>query len=242
MNLLEVRKVQSGYGKLPVLHGVSIDVDEGEMVAVLGANGAGKTTLMNTIFRVLPLMAGSINFMGRPIGGLRADQVAHIGMGYVPQGKNVFADLTVQENLEMGGYLLKEPGSKVAEMLQRFPILAERRKQRAGTLSGGERQLLAIACALITDPKLLILDEPTTGLSPVARDVVIKTIQDINHDGMSILVVIEENPKRLLPLIERVYLMAGGLIVKEGKGASFLDEEGIEEFFLGGRQAIKTTA
>ncbi|MCL5958216.1 MAG: ATP-binding cassette domain-containing protein, partial [Chloroflexi bacterium] len=186
MSLLEVKEVKSGYGRMLVLHGVDLSVAEGALTVLLGPNGAGKTTLMQTIFGLLPLAAGSVQFQGESIAGLDPALIARKGIGYVPQENSVFPDLTVHENLEMGGFSLKDSRKTVNEVYELFPRLKERVTQKAGTLSGGERQMLAVGCALLLKPRLLILDEPTTGLAPQMREVLIETIREINNRGTSI--------------------------------------------------------
>ncbi|RFU70484.1 ABC transporter ATP-binding protein [Peribacillus saganii] len=233
MSYLEIAGVISGYGKIPILHEVSLHVNQGEMVAVIGSNGAGKTTLMHTIAGLLPLMKGSISFQGKRIDTKSASDIARMGLGYVPQRKNVFAELTVLENLEMGAYTLKNPKDQIKEMLELFPRLKERIGQRAGTLSGGERQMLALSSALIVKPKLLLLDEPITGLAPQIIKGLIELIVEIRNQGTTIVWVVEENPKDVLQHADRVYLMDSGIIKMERSGREFLEEENFEELFLG---------
>ncbi|MHB1407604.1 MAG: ABC transporter ATP-binding protein [Desulfitobacteriaceae bacterium] len=234
MSLLKCENVESGYGKLPILHGVNLRVAEGEMIALLGANGAGKSTLMKTIAGILPLMKGSMVFDGRDITLLKNHALAKMGLGYVPQENNVFADLTVAENLEMGAFTIKNAKQAIEAIFERFPKLKERYKQKAGTLSGGERQLLAVGSALLLKPRLLILDEPTSGLSPQATESMIETISRIRDDGTAVIWVVEESPKEVLAHVDRVYLLESGLVKKEGTGREFLeDEEEFETLFLG---------
>lgn len=233
MGLLEVKNVHSGYGRVPVLHGVSLAVEEGEMVAVLGPNGAGKTTLMSAIFGLLPLMEGEIKFEGRPINGLSPHIIAQKGIGYVPQQRNIFSNLTVRENLEMGGFLLKDPGDRIGYVYQIFSRLKERSGQLAGTLSGGERQMLAIGSALIMSPKLLILDEPISGLSPQVTEMVCEKICEINNAGTAILWVVEENPRQVLAHSRHACMLESGVIKRSGTGREFLEDEYFEEMFLG---------
>ncbi len=233
MSLLVVKGVESGYMKVPVLHGIDLEIKDGEIVTVLGANGAGKTTLMRTIFGVLPLSSGEVWFKGENVSYLDASVMNNKGLNYVPQEGNIFPDLTVKENLEMGGFILKNLDDKLEEIYQRFPVLKERSKQYAGTLSGGERQMLAVACALITEPDLLILDEPTTGLSPQATSAMIEKIYEINAGGTSILWVVEENPREILSHAQRTYLLSGGVVTKTGTGQEFLEDENFDKLFLG---------
>lgn len=234
MSLLKCESVESGYGKMPILHGVSIKVEESEMIAVLGPNGAGKSTLMKTIAGILTLMKGQIFFDKQDISTLKNYKLANIGLGYVPQEANVFADLTVAENLELGAFNVKNPKEAIEAIYSRFPKLKERYKQKAGTLSGGERQLLAVSSALIHNPRLLILDEPTSGLSPQATETMINSISKIRDDGTAVIWVVEESPKEVLAHVDRVYLLESGLVRKEGTGKGFLEnEEEFERLFLG---------
>lgn len=233
MSFLEVKDVVSGYGKIPILHGLSLHVKHGEMVGIIGSNGAGKTTLMHTISGLLPIMSGSIYFQGKRIDNVSPSDISKMGLGYVPQRKNVFAELTVFENLEMGAYTLKKPKEKINDMLEMFPRLKERINQKAGTLSGGERQMLALASALIVNPKFLLLDEPITGLAPQIIQGLIEMIVEIRDKGTTVIWVVEENPKEVLKHADRVYLMDSGIIKMERTGKQFLEEENFEELFLG---------
>ncbi|MCL5265372.1 MAG: ABC transporter ATP-binding protein [Chloroflexi bacterium] len=233
MSLLEVTHLESGYGRIPVLHGIDLAVEEGEMVAVIGPNGAGKSTLMRSIFGLLPRWHGEVQFLGRRVHDYEPSLLPTWGLSYVPQGINVFTALTVAENLEMACHLLKVPGPKIREICQRFPILERRRGQLAGTLSGGERQMLAIASALMLGPKLLMLDEPTTGLAPIVAAEVIQHILDINREGTAILWVVEENPASVLQHCSRVYLLESGQIRRTDSGIGLLNDPHFAELFLG---------
>ncbi|MCX7614942.1 MAG: ABC transporter ATP-binding protein [Clostridiales bacterium] len=233
MSLLEVKGVKSGYGKVSVLFGIDLYVEKGEMISILGSNGAGKTTLMRTISGVTPAAEGEIRFNGDSIRNLRPDQITEKGINYVPQEKNVFPDLTVQENLDMGAFLVDDPKDRIDKVYEQFPILKERSKQYAGTLSGGERQMLAVGCALLTNPELLILDEPSGGLSPQATQALVDKIVSINEGGTSIIWVVEENPRQVLQHTKRVYMMANGQIVKTGYAQEFLDDPDFDRLFLG---------
>ncbi|MEH7013142.1 ABC transporter ATP-binding protein [Neobacillus niacini] len=233
MSFLEVKDVVSGYGKIPILHEINLHVNQGELVGIIGSNGAGKTTLMHTMSGLIPLMSGSITFQGKQIDNLSPSDIARMGLGYVPQRKNVFAELTVLENLEMGAYTLKKQKEKINEMLEMFPRLKERVGQKAGTLSGGERQMLALASALIVNPKFLLLDEPITGLAPQIIQGLIDMIVEIRDQGTTVVWVVEENPKEVLKHADRVYLMDSGIIKMERTGKQFLEEENFEELFLG---------
>jgi ABC-type branched-subunit amino acid transport system ATPase component len=233
MNLLEVKSLESGYGRLPILHGIDLHVDEGELVAVIGPNGAGKSTLMRTVAGLLPCWKGQVSFVGNRVHDYEPNLLPTWGLGYVPQERNVFPSLTVAENLEMAATLLKDREPKIKAAYERFPILGQRHKQAARTLSGGERQMLAIASALMLDPKLLMLDEPTTGLAPVVADEVIKQILDINHNGTAILWVVEENPASVLEHCPRVYLLESGQIRRTDSGKNLLNDPKFAELFLG---------
>jgi ABC-type branched-subunit amino acid transport system ATPase component len=233
MSLLEVNSLESGYGRLPILHGIDLHIDDGELIAVIGPNGAGKSTLMRTIAGLQPCWKGQILFKGKCVHDYEPSLLPTWGLGYVPQDKNVFPDLTVAENLEMAASLLKDREPMIKAAFERFPILAERQKQKAGTLSGGERQMLAIASALILSPKLLMLDEPTTGLAPIKANELIEHILEINHSGTAILWVVEENPGSVLEHCPRVYLLESGQIRRTDSGMNLLNDPKFAELFLG---------
>jgi ABC-type branched-subunit amino acid transport system ATPase component len=188
---------------------------------------------MHTIAGLLPVTQGEIRFQDQKISNLAGSKIAAQGLGYVPQRRNVFADMTVLENLHMGGYSLKNPKEEIESMLQLYPILRERLKQRAGTLSGGERQMLALACAMLTKPTMLLLDEPTTGLAPQIIKGLIELIVRANKQGTTIIWVVEENPKQVLQHADRVYLMDSGQIKAEYTGKQMMEEVDIESLFLG---------
>jgi len=198
--MLKVKNLKSGYGNISILHGVNIRVGEGEMVSIIGPNGAGKTTLMKTLVGALKVMEGEITFLNKPINGLKPNKIIRRGIGYVPQEKNIFSDLTVMENLEIGAFITSNFfHEELDNIFKMFPVLEERKAQKAGTLSGGERQMLAIASALLVRPKLLLLDEPCSGLAPRIRDVVYKKIIDINKNKkIAILWIVEQNPELVL--------------------------------------------
>lgn len=235
MTILEVNNVRSGYGRMEILHAVTLHVEQGSVTVVVGPNGAGKTTLMKTIMGILPLMEGDVKYKGESIGGLEATSISRKGIGYVPQEGNVFVNLSVKENLEIGGFCLNGSAVKarMEEMLEWFPVLKERSRQRAGTLSGGERQMLAIACALMSRPDLLLLDEPTTGLSPHSTRMVMDHLRQVRGTSLSILWVVGENPAQLLREADRIYLLESGVVRKSYYGASFLEDEHFAELFLG---------
>ncbi len=224
--------VSSGYGKVTIVHEVSLEVGKGEIVAILGPNGSGKSTLLKTFFGLLELKNGKVYFDDGNISGLRPFQLVGMGMGYVPQVENIFPSLTVRENLEMGGYLSKDPGEKVQEMFELFPILEERQKAQAVTLSGGERQMLALARALMLDPKLLLLDEPSAGLAPMMIRSIMEKIQKIREKGVSILLV-EQNVKSALKIADRGYILAGGRKVFEGTADEIINHPEIGKIYFG---------
>ncbi len=237
MPLLKVEGVTGGYGGMEVLRDVSIEVGHGEIVSIIGPNGAGKSTVMKTVFGLLKPWKGSITFEGRSIAGLSPDKVVREGLCYVPQVENVFPSLTVEENLEMGAYLLK--GSlqqRKQRIFDMFPRLAERRRQRAGKMSGGERQMVAMGRALMLDPRLLLLDEPSAGLAPLMVDSIFETVRTINDAGVAILMV-EQNARKSLELADRGYVLATGTNQVEGSGQELLANPDIARLYLGGPSA-----
>lgn len=234
MSLLKVEGVCSGYGDMEVLHGVSMHVDPGELVTIIGPNGAGKSTLLKTAFGLLPPMAGSIAFEERGITGLSPHRLVGLGMAYVPQVDNVFPSLTVQENLEMGGFILTHGvRERLEHVYNLFPVLKGRRKQRVGKMSGGERQMVAMGRALMLSPKVLLLDEPTATLAPNLVDRVFESILAIRKLGVGI-VMVEQNAKRSLEISDRGYVLVDGRNRREGSGPELLLDEEIGRLFLGG--------
>lgn len=232
--LLIVEEVYAGYIRdLDILQGIHFKIYPGELVTVIGPNGAGKSTLAKTIFGLLTPHRGSIRFKGEEISGLKSDQIVQRGMGYVPQIANVFPSLSVEENLEMGAYIRSGSlQSLKARIYETFPVLAERRHQRAGTLSGGERQQLAMGRALMLDPALLILDEPSAALSPILVNGVFERIQQINSLGMAIMLV-EQNARKALALAHRGYVLDSGRDRFEGPGPDLLNDPKVGELYLG---------
>jgi ABC-type branched-subunit amino acid transport system ATPase component len=234
--LLRAMDLTAGYGKMPILHGVTLEVRQGEMVSVIGPNGAGKSTAFKTIVGFLRPVSGSVTFDGQTITGLRPDQVLYRGLAYVPQGRIVFPQMTVLENLEMGAYIERD-GRRIGEALERvyelFPILAERRRQRAGTMSGGEQQMVAIARALMTTPKLVMLDEPSLGLSPKFVSVIFERLTEMKRAGYTLMVV-EQNAARALAVADRGYVLELGRNRFEGTGQSLLDDPEVKRLYLGG--------
>ena len=236
--MLTVEDIHVYYGAIHALKGISFHVDEGEIVSLIGANGAGKTTAMHTVSGLLRSKTGDIRFMDKSILKTEPHQIVQMGLAQVPEGRRVFATLTVQENLEMGAYIRSgKDGAGVAEDLEkvflRFPRLKERRKQTAGTLSGGEQQMLAIGRALMSRPKMLLLDEPSMGLSPILVQEIFNCITEVNRDGTTVLLV-EQNAKMALSISHRAYVLETGAISLEGAAADLLDNEQVRHAYLGG--------
>ncbi len=236
--LLEMENVYAGYIKdLNILQGVNFRIDPGELVAVIGPNGAGKSTLAKTIFGLLIPNQGSITFKGKDISGLKSDQIVRRGMCYVPQISNVFPSLSVEENLEMGAFIRNDSLQPLKQQIYTmFPRLAERRRQRAGTLSGGERQMLAMGRALMLDPDLLLLDEPSAALSPMLVNSVFEQIQAINQTGKAI-VLVEQNARKALAMAHRGYVLDTGRDRFEGPGQELLNDPKVGELYLGAMKA-----
>lgn len=236
MAMLEVKDLEVYYGVICALKGISFHVNEGEIVSLIGANGAGKTTTMQSVIGLLPKRAGSVTFNGTDITKTPCHKIVHAGMTQVPEGRRIFQELTVYENLLMGAYTNKDQQGFKADLdriYERFPRLAERRNQIAGTLSGGEQQMLAMGRALMCHPKLLMLDEPSMGLSPLLVDQVFELIKDINKDGTTILLV-EQNAGKSLAISDRAYVMETGKIVQSGTGAKLAASESVRKAYLGG--------
>ena len=223
--LLELEGIESGYGKKTVLQGVALRVHEAEVVTVLGHNGAGKSTTLKTILGLLPARSGQVRFAGKPwANGDPADNVRR-GMALVPQGRGVFPDLTVIENLMLGAYTRREPAgtaARLSEVIELFPLLAERRSQRAGTLSGGEQQMLAVGMALMPRPRLMMMDEPSIGLAPVLVQRVLETVRQINRRFGTAIILVEQNIKTALGVADRAYVMKSGRIVLERPAGELL--------------------
>ena len=234
MNMLEVTNLVCGYTDLDILHGVNITVANSEIVSVIGPNGCGKSTLMKAIFGLLSPRQGSIVFIGKEIGGMRPDTIVTQGMSYVPQEREIFPSLTVQENLEMGAFIRKDSlEDSFNNLYEIFPMLRSKRTANAGTLSGGEKRMVGIARALMLSPKLLLLDEPSSGLSPKLTDVVFNTILEINRAGTAILMV-EQNARKALKISHRGYVLDMGNNRFEGKGDCLLENPEILALYLGG--------
>ncbi len=228
--MLSVENLVSGYGETTVVHDVSINVEQGEIVVIIGPNGCGKSTLLKTIFGLVRAGSGKIVLNGEDITGAKPFELVKKGMGFVPQTENVFASLSVMENLEMGGYTTRK--WDIEEIFSMFPVLQEKKKERASSLSGGERQMLAMARALMTHPKLLLLDEPSAGLAPKMVEVLMEKIRRIKEKDSSVL-LIEQNAKSALRIADRGYIMVMGKKVFEGKSQEILDHKEIGRLYLG---------
>ena len=227
MALLEVKNLEVYYGVIRALKGISFEVNEGEIVTLIGANGAGKTTTMQSVVGLIPKRSGIVTFDGKDITHTPCHKIVHLGMTQVPEGRRIFQELTVYENLLMGAYSIKDSSgfkNDLEAVYTRFPRLAERKNQIAGTLSGGEQQMLAMGRAIMSHPKLLMLDEPSMGLSPLLVDQVFEIIKDINKDGTTILLV-EQNAGKSLAISDRAYVLENGRIVLSGTGAELLERE-----------------
>jgi branched-chain amino acid transport system ATP-binding protein len=234
MALLEASDITTGYGDAEILHSVSMELDNSEIISIIGPNGAGKSTLMKAIFGLVDCWSGTVTFAGENITHTRPDQLTNKGMCYVPQTNNVFPSLSVQENLRMGAYVLEDVSeSDFSEVLDLFPILRERKNQQAGSMSGGQQQMLAMARALIPNPNLLLIDEPSAGLAPEIVDDVFTKIAEINDSGTSILMV-EQNTKKALSISDRGYVLLGGENHLDDTGANLLNNEDLGEIFVGG--------
>jgi branched-chain amino acid transport system ATP-binding protein len=233
MNLLTVHNLAAAYGKAVALDRISLSVDGGEIVALIGANGAGKSTLMKVIMGLVPLLSGEIEFDGRSLGGLRTHEIVRRGIAYVPEGRGILHGLSVRENLKLGAYSRSwngEARDDLGRVLARFPVLAERFEQIAGTLSGGEQQMLVIGRALMSKPRLLLLDEPSLGLAPVIAARIFEIIAALNEQGTPVLLV-EQNARAALKLAKRGYVLETGRIVQEGTNLS--DDPRVQEAYLG---------
>ena len=236
MAMLEVKNLEVYYGVISALKGISFDVNEGEIVTLIGANGAGKTTTMQSVVGLIPKRSGSVTFDGHDITKTPWHKIVQLGMTQVPEGRRIFQELSVYENLLMGAYSLKDQSGFKADLeaiYTRFPRLAERRNQIAGTLSGGEQQMLAMGRAIMSHPKLLMLDEPSMGLSPLLVDQVFEIIKDINKDGTTILLV-EQNAGKSLAISDRAYVLENGTIVLSGTGRELASSEMVKKAYLGG--------
>ena len=236
MALLEVKNLEVNYGVIRALKGISFEVNEGEIVTLIGANGAGKSTTMQSVVGLIPKAAGTASFDGKDITHTPCHKIVHLGMTQVPEGRRIFQELTVYENLLMGAFSIKDKSgfkNDIDAVYERFPRLAERKNQIAGTLSGGEQQMLAMGRAIMSHPKLLMLDEPSMGLSPLLVDQVFEIIKDINKDGTTILLV-EQNAGKSLAISDRAYVLENGQIVLSGTGSELMTSDMVKEAYLGG--------
>ena len=233
--LLELHSVVAGYEEVEVLHGVSLAVREGEIASIIGANGAGKSTLLRTVFGMVVPRAGDVRFAGEEIAGRPPTEVLRRGLGYVPQGRCNFPAMSVEENLEMGAYLRRDARVRddIEALLARFPMLEAKRRDAAGTLSGGQQQILEMAIALLLQPRLLMVDEPSLGLDPRMVEIVFDTILAINREGTTILMV-EQNAKKALSVSQRGFVLELGRNRFEGTGADLLDNPNVRRHYLGG--------
>lgn len=236
MALLEVRNLEVYYGVIQALKGISFDVNKGEIVTLIGANGAGKTTTMQAIMGLIPAKAGTIVYDGKELTKLPGHKIVEMGLSQVPEGRRIFQELTVQENLQLGAYLRKDKKEIQQDMemiFDRFPRLKERRSQVSGTLSGGEQQMLAMGRAMMSRPTILMLDEPSMGLSPLLVDQVFRIIKDYNKEGVTILLV-EQNAGMSLAISDRAYVLENGKIALSGTGSELMASEEVKKAYLGG--------
>ncbi|MBQ8146597.1 MAG: ABC transporter ATP-binding protein [Clostridia bacterium] len=236
MAMLEVQNLEVCYGVIRAIKGISFEVNQGEIVTLIGANGAGKTTTMQSVVGLIPKRSGSVIFDGHDITKTPCHKIVHLGMTQVPEGRRIFQELSVYENLLMGAYSMKDQSgfkNDLDAIYTRFPRLAERKNQIAGTLSGGEQQMLAMGRAIMSHPKLLMLDEPSMGLSPLLVDQVFEIIKDINKDGTTILLV-EQNAGKSLAISDRAYVLENGEIVLTGTGSELASSEMVRKAYLGG--------
>ena len=235
MAMLEIKDLEVYYGVIQAIKGISFEVNKGEVIALIGANGAGKTTILHTITGLLSPKKGSVMYEGTDITKIPAHKIVSLGMAHVPEGRRVFADLSVYENLKMGAYTRKDK-NEVEETLERvyerFPRLKERKNQMAGTLSGGEQQMLAMGRALMSKPKIILMDEPSMGLSPILVNEIFDILQEVSKSGTTVLLV-EQNAKKALSIADRAYVLETGKIVLEGKAEDLLNDDSIKKAYLG---------
>ncbi|MGN1146569.1 MAG: ABC transporter ATP-binding protein [Acetatifactor sp.] len=235
MAMLEVKDLKVYYGMIQAIKGVSFHVDEGEVIALIGANGAGKTTILHTISGLLTPKEGSVTFEGKDIVKMPGHKIVSMGMAHVPEGRRVFAQLSVLQNLKMGAYTRRdkdEINQTLKTVFERFPRLEERQNQLAGTLSGGEQQMLAMGRALMSHPKIILMDEPSMGLSPIFVNEIFDIIQEVSKSGTTVLLV-EQNAKKALSISDRAYVLETGNIVLEGKASDLLNNDSIKKAYLG---------
>lgn len=234
MSQLELRDIHGGYGQADILNGVNLKVDVGEIVIIIGPNGAGKSTAMKSIFGLVTVRKGEIAFEGRDVSRLKTEQIIRQGISFVPQTEHIFPSLSVEENLEMGAFIRSDDYSaQIERVYDLFPMLGQRRRQTAGTLSGGQQQMVAMGRALMVEPRLLLLDEPTAGLAPAVIDEIFEVIRQINDSGVSVLMV-EQNAKKGLRIADRGYVLTMGRNRYEDTAENILNNREIAEMFLGG--------
>lgn len=235
MALLEIKDLEVSYGIIKAIKGISFDVNEGEVIALIGANGAGKTTILHTITGLITADSGTVQFEGKEITKVPAHKIVGMGMAHVPEGRRVFANLTVLQNLKMGAYTRKDK-NEIEQTLEtvytRFPRLKERQNQMAGTLSGGEQQMLAMGRALMSHPKIILMDEPSMGLSPIFVNEIFDIIQSVSASGTTVLLV-EQNARKALSIADRAYVLETGNVVLEGKADELLHNDAIKKAYLG---------
>ena len=235
MAMLEVKDLQVYYGVIQALTGISFHVNQGEVIALIGANGAGKTTTLQTLTGILSPKSGSIVFEGKDLTRTPAHKIVEMGMAHVPEGRRVFADMSVYENLLLGAYTRKdkaEIAESLASVYKRFPRLEERKGQRAGTLSGGEQQMLAMGRALMSRPRIILMDEPSMGLSPIFVNEIFDIIREVSESGTTVLLV-EQNAKKALSIADRAYVLETGSITMDGKAEDLLNDEAVQKAYLG---------
>lgn len=235
MAMLEVIGLRAGYGLVPVLHGVDLHVEEGDLVALFGPNGAGKSTLAKSLFGLLSREMGSVVFDGRPIDRLPTDRLNAMGIAYVPQEGNTFPALSVEDNLLVGlaGRRDINRNGALDKAYAMFPVLGERRRQGANTLSGGERQMLALACAVVLKPRFLVIDEPTSGLAPIIVDGLIQKALEIAHGGATVLWIVGDDASKILPAVDKRYLMRSGVIAGQWSGEEAMSDSDLAELYFG---------
>ena len=236
MPMLELRDVQTCYGSIMALKGISLSVNEGEIITLIGANGAGKSTTLMTVCGIVPLRNGEILFMGKSIQQMEPHEIVAMGISQVPEGRRIFPLLTVTENLDMGAFLRKDKAEILRDIeyiFTLFPILKERRHQPGGTLSGGEQQMLAISRALMARPRLLLLDEPSLGLAPLIFQLIFQIIRKINEEGRTTILLVEQNANMALRFAHRGYVMENGRITLEGTAGNLLNNEDVKRAYLG---------
>ena len=235
MAMLEIKDIEVFYGVIQAIKGISFEVNEGEVIALIGANGAGKTTILHTITGLLSPKKGSVIFEGKDITKVPAHKIVSLGMAHVPEGRRVFAELSVYQNLKMGAYTRKDK-AEIAQTLEmvykRFPRLEERKNQLAGTLSGGEQQMLAMGRALMSHPKIIVMDEPSMGLSPILVNEIFDIIQEVSAGGTTVLLV-EQNAKKALSIADRAYVLETGKIVLDGDAKELMNDDSINKAYLG---------